>query len=82
MVEEHFYRAEAGFARTSGAVRRENVGTSNHNPLAISGRRKSKVSWAMNIISGLAGPKVKLKSVADGQLVNIPALCLICFSET
>ena len=37
-------------------------------------RRKSKVSWARLILPGLVGPKVRLKSVADGQQVNIPVL--------
>ena len=35
-------------------------------------RRKSKVSWGRLIRSGLVEPKVRLKSVIDGQLVNIP----------
>ena len=33
-----------------------------------------KVSHATVIDVGLVGPKARLKSVADGQLVNIPAL--------
>ncbi len=36
--------------------------------------RKPKVSWATQIDPGLVGPKARLKSVVDGQLVNIPAL--------
>ena len=36
--------------------------------------RKPKVSWATQIDPGLVGPKVRPKGVADGQLVNIPAL--------
>jgi len=36
--------------------------------------RKPKVSWATQIVPGLVGPKARLKSVVDGQLVNIPAL--------
>ena len=31
-----------------------------------------KVSQATVIVLGLVGPKVRLKSVADGQQVNIP----------
>ena len=34
-------------------------------------RRKSKVSWAPLIVPGLVGPKSRLKSVDDGQAVNI-----------
>jgi len=35
--------------------------------------RKTEVSVAMAIIHGLVGPKAMVKTVADGQLVNIPA---------
>ena len=52
----------------------ENVGMSNHNSDENSEHRKSKVSWAMAFIPGLVGPKARLKSVVDGQQVNIPAL--------
>ena len=37
-----------------------------------SARRKSKVSWATLIVPGLVGPKPRLKSVGDGQQVDIP----------
>ena len=47
---------------------------SNRNVRESRTHRKSKVSWAMVIIPGLGGPKARLKSVVDGQLVNIPAL--------
>ena len=47
---------------------------SNHNVGEIPTHRKPKVSWAMLIIPGLVGPKTRLKSVVDGQQVNIPAL--------
>jgi len=81
-VEEHSQCIEAGLAKAGRALGRENVGMSNRKPGAIPGHRKPKVSWAMNIIPGLVGPKVRLKSVADGQLVNIPAPYLICYSKT
>ena len=35
-------------------------------------RRKPKVSWARFVLLGLVGPKARLKSVVDGQQVNIP----------
>ncbi len=35
--------------------------------------RKFKVSWGRFVRPGLAGPKVRLKSVADGQTVDIPS---------
>ena len=40
--------------------------------------RKSKVSWAMSIIPGLAGPKPRPKGVGDGQQVDIPAPVVQC----
>ena len=58
--------------RRDGAARSKNVGTSNHNPDEISGRRKSKVSLAMTISQGLVGPKAMAKAAADGHTVNIP----------
>ena len=60
--------------RASGAVRRENVGMSNHNPNEKLEPRKSKVSVALAINHGLGGPKAIPKVAVDGQLVNIPAL--------
>ena len=45
---------------------------SNLNPDEKSGHRKPKVSHATLIGVGLVGPKARLKSVVDGQQVNIP----------
>ncbi|RLC37556.1 hypothetical protein DRH29_01670 [candidate division Kazan bacterium] len=33
-----------------------------------------EVSWATVFVPGLVGPKARLKSVVDGQQVNIPVL--------
>jgi hypothetical protein len=63
--------------RAVGALRRENVGTSNHNAGEKPAPRKSKVSVAMAIIYGLVDPKAMVKTVVDGQLVNIPVPLLI-----
>ena len=41
-----------------------------------------KVSQATVIVLGLVGPKVRLKSVADGQQVNIPVQFYIRQSKT
>jgi len=59
--------------RLGGALKRENVGMSNHNPDEISGHQKPKVSLAMSISQGLGGPKEKPKGKSNGQPVNIPA---------
>ena len=74
VVGEHSYCTEARPARASGAVRRENVGMSNHYPDEKLGPRKSKVSVALAINHGLGGPKAIPKGAADGQTVNIPSL--------
>ena len=39
-------------------------------------RRKPKVSWGRFVRPGLVGPKARLKSVANGQQVNIPVLAV------
>ena len=56
----------------TGALRSENVGTSNRNSGEIPEGRKSKVSLAMVINQGLVGPKAMAKAAADGHMVNIP----------
>ncbi len=55
-------------------VRSENVGISSTNVSKNLTHRKSKGSWATKIVPGLVGPKARPKGVADGKLVNIPAL--------
>ena len=72
MVGEHFHRSEAEGVSHSGAMRRENVGTSNRNLGEIPRRRKNKVSFAMVISEGLVGPKPMANAVGDGHMVNIP----------
>ena len=60
--------------RPAGGGRRDYAGISSANSDEKSGRRKPKVSWGRDIRPGLVGPKARLKSVVDGQLVNIPVL--------
>ena len=59
----------------AGALGSENVGISNRNTGESPVHRKSKVSLAMTINQGLVVPKAMPNGVADGQQVNIPALC-------
>ena len=59
--------------RFGGASRSENVGMSSTNAGENPAHRKPKGSWATKIVPGLVGPKARLKSVVDGQQVNIPA---------
>ena len=65
----------------AGGGRRDYAGISSANPDEKSGRRKPKVSWGREIRPGLVGPKARLKSVADGQLVNIPVPSCMCLTE-
>ena len=58
--------------RCGGALRSENAGMSSEKCGLSPQPRKSKVSPAMSISRGLVGPKARLKSVVDGQTVNIP----------
>lgn len=65
---------EAKEVTHGGAHGSENVGTSNRNASEILARRKNKVSFAMEIIEGLAGPKPMATAAGDGGGVNIPQL--------
>ncbi len=56
----------------TGAYGSKNVGTSNRKVREIRTRRKTKVSRAMMISSGLVGPKEMAKAASDGHMVNIP----------
>ena len=56
----------------AGAMRSENVGTSNRKACEIHARRKIKVSFAMEINEGLVGPKPMANAAGDGYTVNIP----------
>jgi hypothetical protein len=71
-VGKRSIRAEASCVSRRGVYGSENAGTSNRNAGEIPAHRKSKVSWAMVIIPGLVGPKVRPKGVVDGHTVNIP----------
>ena len=56
----------------TGVLRSKNVGTSNHNAVENTARRKTKVSFPMSIREGLVGPKGMTKVAPDGDMVNIP----------
>ena len=74
LVGEHFKCCEGRFVRTTGALGRENADMSNHKHDENSCPRKSKVSVAMEVSHGVGDPKAMVKTAADGQPVNIPAL--------
>ena len=72
MVGERSCCDEAKGVTHGGATGSENVGTSNRNASEILARRKNKVSFAMEIIEGLVGPKPMANAAGDGHRVNIP----------
>ena len=74
MVGERSCCDEAKEVTHGGACGSENVGTSNRNAGEIPARRKNKVSFAMEIIEGLAGPKPMATAAGDGYGVNNPQL--------
>ncbi len=72
MVGERFTCDEAKGVTHGGARGSENVGTSNRNASESLAHRKIKVSFAMEIIEGLVGPKPMANAGGDGHKVNIP----------
>ena len=72
VVGERLVRDEGKGVTHAGAYGSENVGTSNRNAGEIPARRKNKVSFAMEIIEGLVGPKPMANAAGDGHMVNIP----------
>ncbi len=72
MVGERFTCDEGKGVTHTGARGSENVGTSNRKACEIHARRKNKVSFAMEIIEGLVGPKPMANAAGDGFTVNIP----------
>ena len=72
VVGERSVRDEGKGVTHTGAYGSENVGTSNRNASEILARRKNKVSFAMEIIEGLVGPKPMANAGGDGHTVNIP----------
>ncbi len=72
MVGERFNCDEGKGVTHGGAIGSENVGTSNRNAGGIPARRKNKVSFAMEIIEGLVGPKPMANAAGDGYRVNSP----------
>ena len=82
MVEEHSQRCEAVCASGRGVLRRENVGISNLYAGENPARRKSKVSRAMFISPGLAGPNLDAQRCQGMEkMVDIPSLPLNLFGS-
>ena len=77
LVEERSVGCRRCIVKYTGGIRSANADMSNYNMGEKPIRRKSKVSCSTIIGAGLVGPKMRLKSVVDGQQVNIPALFYI-----
>jgi hypothetical protein len=81
VVEEHSVDLRRWAVRLAGGDRRDYVGISSAKADEKSARRKPKVSWGREIRPGLVGPKARLRGVADGQQVNIPAPYVVRLTE-
>ena len=60
--------------RTCGRSRRENAGISSESKVRIFAVESLRFPGEGSSAQGKSGPKVRPKSVADGQQVEIPAL--------
>ena len=58
--------------RTTGALRSENAGVSSARRVRIPSTVCLRVPGAGSSAQGKSGPKMRLKSVVDGQQVDIP----------
>ena len=59
--------------KVGGALGSENAGMSSVRDVSKRPHRMAEVSAARFILGGLVGPKPRLKSVGDGQTVEIPS---------
>ena len=66
MVEEHSIIGRSMTERTYGRNRRENAGISSESIVRIYAIESLRVPGEGSSAQGKSGPKVRLKSVADG----------------
>ena len=69
MVEEHSVVGRSNTERSCGRNRRENVGISSASKVRIFAVESLRFPGEGSSAQGKSGPKVRLKSVADGQQV-------------
>ena len=74
MVEEHSIVGRSKTERTCGRDRRENAGISSESMARIHAVESLRFPGEGSSAQGKSGPKVRLKSVADGKQVKSPAL--------
>ena len=68
-VEEHSVVGRSMIERTYGRSRRENAGISSESKVRIFAVESLRFPGEGSSAQGKSGPKVRLKSVADGQQV-------------
>ena len=69
VVEEHSIVGRSMIERTYGRDRRENAGISSESKVRIFAVESLRFPGEGSSAQGKSGPKVRLKSVADGQQV-------------
>ena len=72
MVEEHSVVGRSKSESICGRGRRENAGISSESKVRILAVESLRFPGEGSSAQGKSGPKVRLKSVADGQQVDIP----------
>ena len=74
VVEEHSAVGRSNTGKSCGRSRRENAGISSESIVRIYAIESLRFPGEGSSAQGKSGPKVRPKSVADGQQVEIPAL--------
>ena len=74
MVEEHSVVGRSKSESICGRGRRENAGISSESKVRILAVESLRFPGEGSSAQGKSGPKERLKSVSDGQQVEIPAL--------
>ena len=72
MVEEHSIVGRSMIERTCGRSRRENAGISSESMVRIHAIESLRFPGEGSSAQGKSGPKARLRSVVDGNTVNIP----------
>jgi len=73
VVEEHSIVGRSMNESTCGRDRRENAGISSESEVRNLAVENLRIPGEGSSAQGKSGPKVRLKSVADGKQVEIPA---------
>ena len=76
MVEEHTVVGRSTTGKTCGRGSRENAGISSESKVRIFTVESLRFPGEGSSAQGKSGPKPRLRSVGDGQQVEIPVLPL------